>query len=121
MSRLRLRPRSNEKGQGHLKVKATHNQGQMKGNQSSVYCTFFCDICVTEMVRFPLKGILVLVNSYQVTLADPGGARDVPPPPVPIFFIFMQFLEKIGQNNRLAPPPLQLAHHSLGNPGSATR
>ena len=32
----------------------------------------------------------------------------------------MQFWGKIGKNNRLAPPPLQLAHHPLGNPGSAT-
>ena len=34
----------------------------------------------------------------------------------PIFFI----LGKIGQNNRLAPPPLQLAIPPLGNPGFAT-
>ena len=31
-----------------------------------------------------------------------------------MFFIFMQFLEKIGKNNRLAPP------RPLGNPGSST-
>ena len=36
------------------------------------------------------------------------------------FFLFMQFLGKIGQNNRLVPPFLWLLHSSLDNPGSAT-
>ena len=34
--------------------------------------------------------------------------------------LFMQLLGKIGQNNRLAPPPSRLAHIPLENPGSAT-
>ena len=29
--------------------------------------------------------------------------------PVNFFFMFIQFLEKIGQNNKLASPPLHLA------------
>ena len=36
------------------------------------------------------------------------------------FFIFMQFLKKIGQNNRLVSRSLGLAPPPLGNPGSAT-
>ena len=50
------------------------------------------------------------------TLEHPTGAR----PPGQIFFIFMQYLKKIDQNNRLALPPLRLAPPPLGNPGSAT-
>ena len=54
-------------------------------------------------------------------LADPrGGARDARSPLRPNFFIFLQFLGKIGQNNRLAPPPLRLAPRPLGNCRCAT-
>ena len=50
-----------------------------------------------------------------------GGRQGRAPPPLgPNFFNFMQFLGKFGKNNRLVPPPLQLAHPPLGNPGSAT-
>ena len=58
-----------------------------------------------------------------VALADlrGGGHQGRAPSPLsPNFFNFMQFWGKIGKNNRLAPPPLQLAHLLLGNPGSAT-
>ena len=49
------------KSQGHLKakVKATEYQCKMKGNQFSVYCKCFCDLCATWMVRLRLKSILV--------------------------------------------------------------
>ena len=53
-------------------------------------------------------------------MADLEGAPRTRPSLDPIFFIFMQFLGKIGQNNRLRSPPLWLAHPPLGNPGSAT-
>ena len=53
-----------------------------------------------------------------------GGSRgreDVRPSG-PIFFIFMQFLGKLGQIICWRPPlPLGLSHPPLGNPGSATR
>ena len=49
-----------------------------------------------------------------------GGGSDLCTPRVQIFFLFMQFLKKIGQNNRLALPPLKLAPSTLGNPGSVT-
>ena len=50
-----------------------------------------------------------------------SASRDEPPPSLGLnLFNFMQFLGKVGKNNRLAPPPLQLAHPPLGNPGSAT-
>ena len=42
-------------------------------------------------------------------LTEPADARDAPPLD-PIFFIFMQFLEIMGQNNRLPlglEPPLE--------------
>ena len=48
------------------------------------------------------------------------GPRPPPPPWVKLFFIFMQFLGKFGQNNRLTPPTLLLAPPPLGNPGSVT-
>ena len=49
------------------------------------------------------------------------GARDACPPSlVQNFFIFMQFLGKIGQIIDWRPPPLGLASPPLGNPGSAT-
>ena len=35
-------------------------------------------------------------------------------------FIFMQFLAKIWQNNRLTHPPRELKLPSVGSPGSAT-
>ena len=69
--------------------------------------------------RCNYKLILQLKNSKSILklLADPvGGHQEQAPPPTPLgpsFFIFMQYLGKIGQNNRLTPP-------SLGNPGSAT-
>ena len=50
-----------------------------------------------------------------------GGAQGRAPPPLgQIFFIFMQFLGKIGQIVCWRPPPLGLAPPRLGNPGSAT-
>ena len=55
-------------------------------------------------------------------LADLGGGAQgrAPPPLGQIFFIFMQFLGKIGQIVCWRPPPLGLAPPRLGNPGSAT-
>ena len=52
---------------------------------------------------------LLLNPSLQTrgALAAPRGATKARP--LWVQFIFMQFLEKIGQNNRLAPPPLRLA------------
>ena len=52
------------KSQGHLKfkVKGTEYQGQMKGNKFSVCCKWLCDLCVTQMVRLRLKGILVFYS-----------------------------------------------------------
>ena len=53
------------------------------------------------------------------TVADlRGGAGDAPP--VQNFFIFMQFLGKIGQIIGWRPLPLGLAPPPLENPGSAT-
>ena len=47
------------KGQGHLKVKVTQCQGQIKRNKFSVYCKYFCHLHVMWMVHLWLKGILV--------------------------------------------------------------
>ena len=62
------------------------------------------------------------LEAHHIGGSKGGGGRQgrAPPPLRPNFFNFMQFLGKIGKNNRLAPPPLQLAHPPLGNPGSAT-
>ena len=49
-----------------------------------------------------------------------GGVRDVRPPLGPNSFIFMQFWGIFSPNNRLAPPPWELAPPPLGNHGSAT-
>ena len=61
---------------------------------------------------------------WQTSIGGSKGGRQgraPPPPPLgPNSFIFMQFLGKFGQNNRLAPPPWGLAPPRLGNPGSAT-
>ena len=54
-----------------------------------------------------------------ITLADPRGCQGRPPPG-PNFFDFHAVFGENCQNNRLALPPLQLAHPPLGNPGSAT-
>ena len=48
-------------------------------------------------------------SSYCKTLADPRGCQGRAPPLCLNSFIFMQFLAKIGQNNRLAPKSLGLA------------
>ena len=52
------------KGQGHVnfKVKVTQYKGQMlqKKDFYILDCECFCDLCVTQMVRLSLKGILVL-------------------------------------------------------------
>ena len=57
----------------------------------------------------------ITFSSYYLrALADlrgEGGARDVHPSLGPISFIFMQFLEKIWSNNRLASLSLGLAPH----------
>ena len=64
----------------------------------------------------------VIIRPTFVFIGGSQGGRQgrAPPPLGPNFFNFMQFLGKIGKNNRLVPPPLQLAHPPLGNPGSAT-
>ena len=56
--------------------------------------------------------IMYGIRSNLQPLGDPVGARDTCPLVGLNLFIFMQFLGKIGQNNRLAPP-------HLGKPGSA--
>ena len=59
------------KSQGHLKVKfkGAEYQGQMKGNQFSVYCNCFCDLHVMRMVHLCLKDILV---TYGFLLQNPN-------------------------------------------------
>ena len=60
-------------------------------------------------------------RSFFIGRSGEGGATDACAPPLdPNFFNFMTFWGKIGNNNRLEPPPLQLAHTPLGNPGCAT-
>ena len=49
-----------------------------------------------------------------------GGARDPSLPLGPILFIFAQYWANILPKNRLAQPPLGLAHPHFGNPGFAT-
>ena len=61
-----------------------------------------------------------LSHGFNIHWRIQGGARDARPPLGPNFFIFMQFLWIFGQNNRLVPPPLQLAPPPLRNPGPAT-
>ena len=64
---------------------------------------------------------LLLAKFLPKALAALRGAPGTRPPLGPNFFNFMQFLRKIGKNNRLVPPLLQLAHPPpLGNPVSAT-
>ena len=70
---------------------------------------------LTDERLFTSECVVSLIDHWQIQ----GGARDVRPHLGPNFFNFMQFLGKIGKNNRLAPPPLQLLHAPLGNPGSA--
>ena len=72
-------------------------------------------------VPIPITDAKSLTVRYDITLADPGGGgAPGTRAPDPIFFIIVQFLGRIGQNNRLVPPPLRLAPHPLRNPGSAT-
>ena len=42
-----------------VSVKVAQYQGQIKGDPFSVYCKCFCDLCVMQMVRLRLKGILI--------------------------------------------------------------
>ena len=81
-----------------------------------------------------LVGVLHLFSSFIFQLSI-GGFKGRPhltthptphphpsPPPVEWFFfiIFMQFLRKIGQSHRLAPPPMALGFAPrLGYPGFA--
>ena len=46
------------KGHLNVKVKVTQSQGQIKGNQFSVYCNWFYELCVMQMVRLRLKALL---------------------------------------------------------------
>ena len=59
-------------------------------------------------------------QNTSTALADPRGSPGTRHPLGPNCFNFKQFLGKIGKNNRLVPPPVQLAHPPVGSPGSAT-
>ena len=64
-----------------------------------------------------------LTTDYLCVVHASGGSGGGVPraPPAQNFFIFMQFLGKIGQIiGWRAPPPLGLAPPPLGYPGSAT-
>ena len=58
------------KSQGHSKVevRGTEYEGQINGDQFSVYCKCYCDLCVMQMVCLWLKGILVEKKSAFVIL-----------------------------------------------------
>ena len=65
---------------------------------------------------------LAITEKHEYTLSSggsKGGMRDACPPLAQNFFIFMQFLGKIGQIIGWRPS-LGLAPPSLGNPESAT-
>ena len=65
---------------------------------------------------------ITIVSTFRILFSggSKGGCEGRAPPPLAQnFFIFMQFLGKIGQIIGWAPP-LGLAPPPLGNPGSAT-
>ena len=70
----------------------------------------------TEWRHFTSGSVLALPHHWPIQ----GGARNACTLLRPISFIFMQFLKKIDQNNRLVPPPLWLASFPLGNSWSDT-
>ena len=77
-------------------------------------CDNFVPFCSSFCVKF---ADISLEFPFVIIGGSKGGARDARPLH-PIFFL--QFSEKIDQNNRLVPPRLGLAPPPLGNPGSAT-
>ena len=77
--------------------------------------------CLVHLIMVDLMWNIHSRFGILSALADPRGRQGrAPPSGSNFFFIFMQFLGKIDQNNRLAPPPLRLAPPPLENPGSAT-
>ena len=69
------------------------------------------DGCINEKTPLPLHTTITV--NWPIQEGGRGGARDAHPPLSVHFFIFMQLLGKIGQNNSLVPPP-------FANPESAT-
>ena len=52
--------------------RSSEGQGQINGNQFSVNCKCFCDLCVTWIVRLQLKGIPVVNgNTARIDLIFP--------------------------------------------------
>ena len=70
------------------------------------------------------KALLTLMPAqlpFQYTCGGGSkGCQEQTTPRGPIFIVFVQFSTKIGQNIRLASPPLGLVPLRLVNPGSAT-
>ena len=81
--------------------------------------TSFAEDKIVGSCKEPWRVVRNVIFCHRVPLADPRSAGDVCHTLSPISFISMQFLAKILPNNRLAHPPLGLAHPSHGNAGSA--
>ena len=60
-----------------------------------------------KVIKFPLAGLR-------------GDVRDTHPYSVHLLSFSCSSWQKMGLNNRLAPPPLVLVEQRLGNVGSAT-
>ena len=70
----------------------------------------------TSMFFFPLDLYIIVQKcvKWSKTIGGPRGRQGHFSLPLGVmFFIFMQLLRIIGQNNRLVPPP-------FGNPGPVT-
>ena len=76
--------------------------------------TFAFHLKIVNNIKLRFESVeifTVLRFFFTIFISGSKGGRQGRAPPIsPNLFNFMQFLGKIGKNNRLVPPPLQLVH-----------